>query len=461
MNAPVILTLQGVVATNVVYSLPLIYADSSTSMTTVTGCTFNNVSSQECLFSLYGDASFSNIVFNNDSNNLNDLICSYQNSANNMLTLNNVKFFNNTNGGNVYTENNCTVVSCSFVLTTCTYVTFRILAYSPLVATFTDCTFNQNMYGYGIESSGNNVTLTITNTQFINNTYGCVSISTNLGGNYTFINDTFMGNTNPNVGGAINLGGVASSYMSVINCIITNNSAYNGGGIYQSNGQIMIDSTLINGNIAGGLYFNTLSNVTVTNSLIMNNVGGGVHATCSSSSSSIQFYNVTITGNSGYSSGGVYFFNFNALNLFTMTNCVLQNNTAGGLNYPTTNDLYCNIYNVAGTICKCLYAGFDFNNCNNCFSGLYGSGCSMACICPAGEKCDSGVLGTGACSTTSSTKHSSTQHTSSKHSSTKHTSSKHSSTQHTSSKHSGTISNNASTSFLFVSLMIFVLKFLI
>jgi len=466
-NAPVILTLQGVVVTNVAYSGSLIYTDVTTSVITVTGCTFNNVSSTECLFALYGDASFSNTVFNNDSNNENDPICSYQNYANNMLTLNNVMFFNNTNGGNVYTENNCTVVNCSFVLTNCIGNVFYISGYSPLVATFTDCTFNQNLYGSAIYSSGDNLTMTVTNSQFINNTQaGGVYIDTNLGGTYTFINDTFMGNTNPNDGGAIYLGGVTSSYMSVINCIITNNSAYNSGGIYQDSGQIMISSSMINGNAGGGLYFNTLTNVIVTNSTIMNNIGGGgVQATCSSSSSLIQFYNVTITGNSGYSSGGVYFYNQNNLNVFTMTNCVLQNNTASGIYYPTTNDLYCNVYNISGTICQCLSAGYNFNDCNNCFSGLYGSSCNQACSCPAGDPCNSV---TGICSTTSSkhsstkhssTKHSSTQHTSSEHSSTKHSSTKHSSTKHTSSehsstKHSGTISNNASASFLFVSLMI-------
>jgi len=234
-----------------------------------------------------------------------------------------------------------------------------------------------------------------------------------------------------------------------------------------------ITSTQINNNIGGGFQLEDADSLTMSSSTVMNNMNsyyaGGIYAY----SSMVMLTNVNITGNSGSYAGGVYVGN-DVGYIFTMTNCVLQNNNATAVNYyPMNNELNCDFYGVIGTICSCPMAGLDFNqNCTNCFNNLYGSTCNMMCSCPEGKTCSSGLLGTGLCSTSSSkhsSEHSSMKH-SSKHSSehsSKHNSehsskhsSKHSSMNHNSIKNDG-IHYTISATLLFCSVIISIVLKLI
>jgi CSLREA domain-containing protein len=101
-------------------------------------------------------------------------------------------------------------------------------------------------------------------------------------------------------------GGITNSgTLSIVNCIVTNNSAgANGGGVF-SNNTLTISSSTINDNSSdvqgGGLRF--LGTATITNSTISGNsagnTGGGISA-----SGTLTLTHVTISNNTASTSGG-------------------------------------------------------------------------------------------------------------------------------------------------------------
>ena len=143
----------------------------------------------------------------------------------------------------------------------------------------------------------------------------------------------------------------------VSNCIITGNSAYNGGGIYLFNSAASFTNCSIRGNSAdwsgGGIYadssYGTSYYSHIRNSSIMGNTagtyGGGIAA----------WYwvhmvvtNCDIAGNSANAGGGVwvYYWSF-----FDADNCIISGNSAtqgGGLNLN---------YRSVGWISNCTIAG--------------------------------------------------------------------------------------------------------
>ena len=163
-----------------------------------------------------------------------------------------------------------------------------------------------------------------------NNAHGCI-LYQRLGSNNPALGSiegfTITGG-NAGEGGGIRFEG---SSPQIINCIIVNNTASAGGGIFSD-------------------YYYSDSNPSFVDCLIKDNIatgsGGGVQLDGSSSTAS--FFNCEIIGNvAGGNGGGFFCANSEA----TISSCVFQNNIAknkGGGIYTTTND--------APTIGACIFS---------------------------------------------------------------------------------------------------------
>ena len=126
-----------------------------------------------------------------------------------------------------------------------------------------------------------------------------------------------------NYGGAVLC--TNSSYLTLTNCIISGNTAYYGGGIGCSSGNVKVDGCTISGNtstIGGGAYFISSNASLLVDSLINNNVGEGVYCT---NSNGLMLTDCTISGNAAPSDGG-------AIRCImaspSLTRCLLTGNTA-------------------------------------------------------------------------------------------------------------------------------------
>jgi len=221
---------------------------------------------------------------------------------------------------------------------------------------------SSNYNGGGVYSSG---TFTMNNSAISNNT------ATNGGGvfassgTFTMNNSTISNNTATTNGGGVNAnitftmnsstisnntasngrgGGVSTSGFTMKNSRILNNTANNGsgGGVDNSNDDIVIENSVISGNIVnggsgyningGGVYSN-IGSITITGSTISDNAvsgnssgGGGVY----SNGGSITITDSTISNNtvsgSNSNGGGVYSNNGS----ITMTSSTISGNTASG-----------------------------------------------------------------------------------------------------------------------------------
>lgn len=181
--------------------------------------------------------------------------------------------------------------------------------------TITDCTISGNSAvseGGGIRISGQ---LTIANSRITEN-----SVSSGNGG------------------------GIYSAYsfstycrLVVTDCIISENSANNGGGISSSSDTLTVTNSTISNNSAswrgGGI--SGSGTITITNSMIIENSassystsGGGIYC-----GGTLSIINSTISGNSASSGGGIYG------GVLTVTNCTITGNSAysGGGIYSEGN----------------------------------------------------------------------------------------------------------------------------
>jgi len=168
----------------------------------------------------------------------------------------------------------------------------------------------------------NNVggTLTITDCVLTGNSaYGGGAIfNDNAGGAVTLIlqNCTISGNSAPNSfgGGIINYGSGGSATLKASNCVIDNNSASNGGGISNYSP------------------FSGIASATVSNSTFVGNSaafgrGGAIHNdTTVGGNATLGTSNTTFDGNSAYFYGGAI---GNSAGNVQISNCTLSSNSAG------------------------------------------------------------------------------------------------------------------------------------
>jgi CSLREA domain-containing protein len=173
-----------------------------------------------------------------------------------------------------------------------------------------------------------------------------VKISTNL----TTIRDLsiYNGNSGSNPGGGMTVGNAA--VVSLINVAIDDNdSALNGGGIYNA-GNLTIDHSTIRNNFAagfgGGIQNGTLGvgSLSLANSAIHNNMAGGLYGGGLNNEYQAGLTNVTVSDNmavAGNSSGGgIRHLATSAAGVtLTMVNVTISNNSAttGGGIRRTTN----------------------------------------------------------------------------------------------------------------------------
>jgi parallel beta-helix repeat protein len=175
---------------------------------------------------------------------------------------------------------------------------------------------------------------TITNTYFYNNSsYNGGAISISLGNDNRHVaieNCTFDSNTAGGFGGAINSGLSNDISYSITNCVIKNNSANNGGGIYLAIGSIsgstpVITKNLIFGNSASsngaGIYITGRSsrltnNTIVKNSLVnhgTNNKGAAIYLTGGSNFAYTYLRNNIIRDNATESTDKELYANYSGL----------------------------------------------------------------------------------------------------------------------------------------------------
>jgi len=170
----------------------------------------------------------------------------------------------------------------------------------------------------------------------------------------TFTNVTFSNNTTPNYGGGIE--NLSTGTVTITNSTITGNSATTtsgvGGGIYNEKSSLFITNTLID------------SNTSSTD-------GGGIYnwATTATTASPV-LTNVSITNNTAMGNGGgIYNFGGNGYNLAaTLKNCLIAGNNAisgGGIfNDDYTANTYINTTLANNTITG--DGGGIYNNGSHC-----------------------------------------------------------------------------------------------
>ena len=189
---------------------------------------------------------------------------------------------------------------------------------------------------FTITSGGTNVTLnqlTLSNGKETTNGAG---IQIQTGATVTFYNSTVSGNTASGANG----GGIYNSgKLTMTNSTITNNSAFDGGGIANPGGTLTVTNSTIANNSAsgyGGGIYNEHNTLIVTNSTITNNSaqkGGGIY----NIDAALTVTNSTIANNKGTDRGGGIRNNSGTL---TVTNSIIASNTTDfsiGPNCDSTN----------------------------------------------------------------------------------------------------------------------------
>ncbi|MGD9126108.1 MAG: choice-of-anchor Q domain-containing protein, partial [Planctomycetia bacterium] len=128
-----------------------------------------------------------------------------------------------------------------------------------------------------------------------------------------------------------NGGGIyTNSHLTITDSVITDNSAFDGGGLYAASGSYLtIIRSILSDNIAGsdGGGILNRSDTTILNSIIAGNSafdGGGLY---NANDNPLIITNSTITGNTADNAGGIY----NNGDTLTINNSILSQNTGGEL----------------------------------------------------------------------------------------------------------------------------------
>src|SRR5690606_29146412 len=144
--------------------------------------------------------------------------------------------------------------------------------------------------------------------------------------------------------------------MTLTNSLVSGNSAYRGGAIYNAGTGTLANST-VSGNSAtdGGGIYNASGPLTLTNSTVSGNMalqnGGGIH---NYSFGTLTLTNSTVSNNSGGYGGGV----FNHSGVTTMTNSIIAYSPGGDCeNWGTINAKHTLIRDGLGCV-----NGTDLNN---------------------------------------------------------------------------------------------------
>ncbi|MCP4363174.1 MAG: DUF11 domain-containing protein, partial [Chloroflexi bacterium] len=155
----------------------------------------------------------------------------------------------------------------------------------------------------------------------------------------TLTNGVFLNNSASNSGGGLYINSTGGTSI-LSNITFTENSAFRGGGMYNTNGYSWLTHVTFNNNSAshgGGMYNDgirpILSNVTFSNN-IASSYGGGLH----NSGTHPSLQHVVFFNNSASRGGGIYNYNSNPL----LTNVVIDNNIGnygGGMSNDRSNPL--------------------------------------------------------------------------------------------------------------------------
>ncbi|MEZ6057118.1 MAG: right-handed parallel beta-helix repeat-containing protein [Planctomycetaceae bacterium] len=201
------------------------------------------------------------------------------------------------------------------------------------------------------------------------------------------------GNAGSNLGGAVY---VNVGRLSISDCLITDNQAYQGGGIYSYYGTLSIENSTIDNNratynsnsLGGGIATNSTA-VSIENSTISHNqanwLGGGIYTVYGTA----KLSNVTVSGNtsnltsSPYGGGGM--FNDGSC-VATLRNCTFTGNVTqlgfygGGLysfnsGYVTTiNSIFTGNDTAGSPVYEDLYGGLNGASHHNLFGQSYNFG---------------------------------------------------------------------------------------
>jgi hypothetical protein len=180
----------------------------------------------------------------------------------------------------------------------------------------------------------NNDRLTIQHSALVGNRapYGYGGGIVNDGGSVTITQSQLHKNYAVGGGGIANRQGPGVASLELDNVTLSSNTVdAAGGGIYNSDGSLRVSNTTLSDNAAyqGGGIFNsrvmTLSNTTLSGNRA-GQVGGGIN----NSYGLATLTNVTLNNNSSTYGGGLKHYGGNTSQTFTLKNTIIANSTAGG-----------------------------------------------------------------------------------------------------------------------------------
>ncbi len=146
-----------------------------------------------------------------------------------------------------------------------------------------------------------------------------------------------------NYGGAIR----SVENLTITRSVISDNSAFGGGGVYQRTGMLSVADSIFKDNRAakGGGIYNVVSAVTLQQSDLRDNMASRAGGGMFSSHSPLTLVGGTISGNSALAGGGLYLYNRTPSAdpyKITITGATISNNTAmtssgGGIRHRGSN----------------------------------------------------------------------------------------------------------------------------